>query len=196
FLRLEALYADGQPVDAEAAVVTELGLLEGARIGLQGDFDVLGKAKAPLQPFENPAQCLGGKQAGRAATEENRAEPAALNLIEILVEIGQQRRDVFIFRQLRPGRMGIEVAVRALAHAPGDMHVGCQRRQLQAASSKRQVARVVFACSLWLAACGFHIPSRALSNAMARARWLSWFLSAGVSSALERSRSGTQNSGS
>src|SRR5690606_19386586 len=131
FLRLEALYADGQPVDAEAAVVTELGLLEGARIGLQGDFDVLGKAKAPLQPFENPAQCLGGKQAGRAATEENRAEPAALNLIEILVEIGQQRRDVFIFRQLRPGRMGIEVAVRALAHAPGDMHVGRQRWQLE-----------------------------------------------------------------
>src|SRR5690606_19193396 len=182
-------------IDAEAAVVAEFGLFESARVGFQGDLDVVGKADTLLQPFENPAQCLGGKQAGCAATEENRAEPAALNLIEILVEIGQQRRDVFIFRQLRPGRMGIEVTVRALAHTPGDMHIGRQRRQLQAASSKRQVARVVFACSLWLAACGFHIPNRALSNAMARARWLSWFLSVGASSALERSRSGSEHRG-
>ncbi len=128
---LEALHADGQAIDAEAAVVAEFGLFESARVGFQSDLDVVGKADTPLQPFENPAQCLGGKQAGRAATEENRAEPAALDLIEILVEIGQQRRDVFIFRQLRPGRMGIEVAVRALAHAPGDMHVGRQRRQLE-----------------------------------------------------------------
>ena len=43
FGRLEALYADGQAIDAEAAVIAKLGLFEGAWVGFQGDFDVGGK---------------------------------------------------------------------------------------------------------------------------------------------------------
>ena len=56
---LEALHADGQTVDAEASVGAELGLLEGAGVGFQGDFDITGKADASFHAFENPPQCTG-----------------------------------------------------------------------------------------------------------------------------------------
>ncbi|MNO85271.1 hypothetical protein D3C76_766420 [compost metagenome] len=192
---LEALHADGQAVDAEPAVVGELGLLEGAGVGFQGDLDVRLEADFPLQAFQNATQRGRGEQAGGAAAEEDRGQPAPMHMRQVCMQVGDQRGDVFVLRQLRPGGVGVEVAVRAFAHAPRDMHVGRQRRQSQAAGCRLQV--VAFACGLKPAACRpGHNPNRCFSSAIARARWLMRFLSAGSSSALEHSRSGTQNSGS
>ena len=44
---LETLDADRQPIDAQAAIGDELGLLEGAGVGFQGDLDVRREAQAP-----------------------------------------------------------------------------------------------------------------------------------------------------
>ena len=41
--------------------------------------------------------------------------------------VGQQRIDVRLFRQIRPGSVRIEVAIRAFAHAPGNMDIQGQR---------------------------------------------------------------------
>ncbi|MNP25861.1 hypothetical protein D3C76_1186870 [compost metagenome] len=194
--RLEALHADRQTIDATPAVVGELGLLEGAGVGLQGDLDIRLEADFPLQAFENAADGAGGEQAGGAAAEEDRAQLAAVHMGQIGMQVGEQRGDVFVFRQFRAGGVGVEVAVRAFAHAPGDVDVGRQGRQLEAVSGKRQAVRAL-TCGLRLGACRcLHNPNRCLSRAIARARWLMRFLSSAASSALEHSRSGTQNSGS
>ena len=49
---LEALHADGQAIDAEAPVVGELDLFEGAGIGFQGDLDAVGEADPALDAFQ------------------------------------------------------------------------------------------------------------------------------------------------
>ena len=49
---LEALHADRQAVDAQAAVVAELRLLEGARVGFQGDLDIAGERHALLHALQ------------------------------------------------------------------------------------------------------------------------------------------------
>src|SRR5690606_41133074 len=67
---LEALHADGQAIDAEAAIAPELGLLEGAGVGFQGDFDVRRERDTPLYALKQPGEGAVGKQAGCAATEE------------------------------------------------------------------------------------------------------------------------------
>ncbi len=182
---LETLHADGQSIDAELAVIAELGLLEGPGVGFQSDLDAVGEPDQMLQALDDGGQCPGGEQAWRAATEEDRAQPAALDVLEVGPQIRQQRGHIGLFRQLRAGHVGVEVTVRALAHAPGDMDVRRQGRQFEAALAGCRRG-----------ACGDHIPSRCLSRAMARARWLSWFFCAAGSSALEQSHSGTQNSGS
>src|SRR5690606_38901722 len=56
---LETLHADGQAIDAQAAVVAEFGLLEGTGIGLQGDFDAVSKPDLTLQVGEDALQRLG-----------------------------------------------------------------------------------------------------------------------------------------
>jgi hypothetical protein len=186
---LEALHANRQPIDAEAAVVAEFRLLEGARVGFQGDLDVIGEPDPLPHAFEDSFQRAGGEQARRAATEKDRRQPAALYLLQIGIQVRQQRVDISVFGQRGAGSMGVEVAVRAFAHAPGDVNVGRQWRQFQMRYRRRFRSAAV-------GGCGHAIPRRCLSRAMARARWLSWFLSFGASSALEQSRSGTQNRGS
>ena len=198
--RVEALDADRQPVDAGAPVIGKLGLLEGAGVGLQGDFDIAGKAQPGSHGLQDLPQAVGGKQARRAATKEDRANFAPLNRRQILLQIRYQRRDIFLLGKTTVTDMGVEVTVGALAHAPGNMDVGRQRRELQVASFKRQAVRVAGWVCLRLGACGLRLgqlsPKRLRKSAIALALWLMRFLSAAGSSALAQSLSGTQNSGS
>jgi hypothetical protein len=81
-----------------------------------------GKRDALLDAFEQAAQRFGAEQARRAATEEDRADFTAVDGVQVLIEVGQQRVDVW----------RVEVAIRAFAHAPRDVDVqrqGRQRRQ-------------------------------------------------------------------
>lgn len=190
---LEALHADRQAIDAELAIVAKLGLLEGTRIGFQSDLDVIGEADPSLQPGEDALQRRRAEQAWRAAAEEDRCQPAPLHLFDILIQVGQQCVDIGGFRQLGAGGVGIEVAVRAFAHAPGDVHV---RRQWRQRVERRRLVLPGYRSGCRVGGNDHAMPRRCLSSDMARARWLSWFFSAAGSSALEQSHSGTQNSGS
>ncbi len=191
---LETLDADRQPIDPQLPVGDEFFLFEGPGIGFQGDFDIAGERDARLDALEQASQRLGAEQARRTATEEDRAQFTAMGGVQVLVEVGQQRVDVLFFRQHRAGGMGVEVAIRAFAHAPGNMDVQRQGRQLRQRRPRR--LRTAMDQRLRGRGPGHFRPRRCRSRAMARARWLSWFFSTGFSSALEQSRSGTQNSGS
>ncbi|MCY1411947.1 hypothetical protein D9M71_273430 [compost metagenome] len=127
---LEALDADRQAIDAQLPVGFELLLLERSGVGFQGDLDVPGKRDALLHTHQQAAKGAGAEQARGAAAEEDRADRAAINGAQFLVQVGQQGIDVRFFRQLGGGGVGVEVAVRAFAHAPGDMDVQRQGRQL------------------------------------------------------------------
>ena len=127
---LKALDADRQAVDAQSAVGDELLLLEGSGVGFEGDFDVAGKRNALLHTFEQAAQGLGAEQARCTATEEDRAQFAAVNGVQVLIEVGQQGVHILLFRQHGAGSVGVEVAIRAFAYAPRNVDVQRQRRQV------------------------------------------------------------------
>ncbi|MNI30002.1 hypothetical protein D3C73_838310 [compost metagenome] len=129
FFLLEALDADRQAVDPQFPVRHELVLLERTRIGFQRDFDVAGKGDALFDAFEQATQGIGTEQARRATTKEDRAQFTAMDGVQVLVEIGQQRVDILLFRQHRAGGVGVEVAIRAFAHTPRDVDVQRQGRQ-------------------------------------------------------------------
>ncbi len=74
-------------------------------------------------------ECTRGQQAGRAAAEENAVHAPPPNQRQRLLEVGGQRGNIALLGKLAARFMRVEVAVRALAHAPGDMHIQRQRRQ-------------------------------------------------------------------
>ena len=74
---LEALYADGQAIDAGLPVRLEFLLLEGPWVGFQSDFDVDGERDALLHAAQQTPQSLGAEQAWSAAAEEDRADGAS-----------------------------------------------------------------------------------------------------------------------
>ncbi|MNT12013.1 hypothetical protein D3C72_1469210 [compost metagenome] len=126
---LKALNTDRQAIDPQFPVRHELVLLECPRIGFQRDFDVAGKRNALFDAFEQTTQRISAEQAWRAATKENRAQLTTINGVQVLIEIGQQCVDVLFFRQHGAGGVGVEVAIRAFAHAPRDVDIQRQRRQ-------------------------------------------------------------------
>ncbi|MNZ48643.1 hypothetical protein D3C78_663910 [compost metagenome] len=129
--RLEALHADGQAIDAELAVGGELGLFEGAGVGFEGDLDVAGEGHPLLDAVQQPADGIGAEQAGGAAAEEDGGQLAAVDVAQVLLQVIEQGIYVGFFRQLGAGGVRVEVAVGALAHAPGDMDVQSQGRELE-----------------------------------------------------------------
>ncbi|MNC53220.1 hypothetical protein D3C75_1026130 [compost metagenome] len=127
----------------------------------------MGEAQAPLDAAEQAVEGARREQAGRAAAEEDRPQLAAMGGGQVGVEVGEQGVDVGFFRQFRAGGVGVEVAVRAFAHAPRDVDIQRQRRQLELPGRRhaRRAAMVAHAAQARF--------SRCLSRAMARARWLS-----------------------
>src|SRR3546814_6602771 len=89
----------------------------------------MGEGYSRLDTFEQPAQSLGAEQAWGAAAEKDRAQFPAIHRLQVLVEIGQQSVDVLLFRQLRAGGMGVEIAIRAFAYTPRNVNVQRPGRQ-------------------------------------------------------------------
>ena len=69
------------------------------------------------------------EQARRAAADEHAGQPPAPDRGQQRFEVEQQLLDVCLLRQLARALVRIEVAIRALAHAPRDVHVERERRQ-------------------------------------------------------------------
>ncbi len=125
---IKALDAEAEAVHPGRAVTIKATVLGGARVGLQGDLGIRRKAQAGTGLLQEAVDRLGREQAGRAPPEEHAADHPAPDQRQVLVEVAHQRIDVGIEGQLALGLVRVEVAVRALAHTPGQMHVQRQRR--------------------------------------------------------------------
>ncbi len=129
--RVEALDADRQAVDAAVAVRPELVGLEGAGIGFQRDFRATVQRQQGADIRQQAVDAGRRQQAGRAAADEDACRCAGPR------SAARRLRGRRAARRGNPAReqasplhfVRIEVAVRALPHAPGEMHVQRQRRQ-------------------------------------------------------------------
>ena len=74
-----ALKTDGQPVDAETAVIQQLFLCQRFRVGFDGEFDFIIKAKALPSDIYDTAEKFGWHYAGRAAADKYRGKAFAIN---------------------------------------------------------------------------------------------------------------------
>src|SRR4051794_35099828 len=72
---------------------------------------------------------LRREEARRATADEHAHEPPSPHRRKQRLEIGDELGHVFTLGQRLGALMRVEVAVRAFAHAPGDVHVQRERRQ-------------------------------------------------------------------
>src|SRR5690606_27101817 len=124
--------------------------------------------------------------AWRAAADEDRLYGAPLQIGQVLLEVAQQRGDIFVLRQFTVALVRIEVAVGTLAYAPGHMDVQAQGRQ-----RKERVPVVTDHGSDLLS-----VSQWASSWRSAWPRWLIPFFTEGSSCAEAQPWVGTWNSGS
>ena len=84
----------------------------------------------PRAPLRAHARSLRRKQARRAAAEKDADERPARDAAAACASRSRsQRVDVALLRQLAVQRVRVEIAVRALPHAPGKVHVQRERRR-------------------------------------------------------------------
>jgi hypothetical protein len=124
---VEALDAEAQAIDAGLAIQLEAAVLGGAGVGLKGDLAPRDETQAAAGLLQETVDVLGREQARRATAEEHRVHVAAPGQRQVVVEVGQQRVDVRVERQRATALMRIEVAIRTLAHAPGQVDIQRQR---------------------------------------------------------------------
>ena len=124
-VRAQALHPQGQAVDPGRAIGREVGRVRRARIGLQGDFGRRVQGQALANAGQQPGDGGPGEEAGGAATDEEgdqgrqpRSQPR-----QIPIEIAEQGLHIGLLGDGLAGGMGIEVAIGALANAPGDVDV-------------------------------------------------------------------------
>ena len=196
--RLEALDANGQPVDAGLAVAAETLGLEGAGIGFHGDFRVRLQPHARARlPAARPSPAA--RTGWECRPHEDAAQRPAPDLGQAELQIAQQGVDIGHLVETALGLVRVEVAIRAFAHAPREMDVERQRRQLFQADLTAQPKRgqrnlahlhVAAPCSISRAGRALSegtrfMPARAAASSACSAwpRWLTRFFSAASISA-------------
>ena len=129
---VETLDADRQTRHSGVTKTGELLHFKSTRVRLQRD---LGLGRKP-RPCPHPGQDVGNavrrEQARRATADEHRMNRAAPEFGQLHFQIQHQRVDVLALRNTDGAvrtLVRIEVAIRALAHAPRDVDVERQRRQ-------------------------------------------------------------------
>lgn len=172
---VEGLHAEAEPVHPGLAVAGERTMLDRAGIGLQGDFRVRREAQARAGKLQETVDCIRREQRGRAAAEEHGLHGAAPGQRQVEVKVRDQRIDISIELQRAALFMRVEIAVRAFAHAPRQVHVQRKRRRHQ---HRRPQVR-----------------NSSRSFASASARWLMRFFKPGSISAAVRPCAGSRNTG-
>ena len=126
---VEALHADGDAIHAGVAEATETARLHRPGIRLERDFRAGLERQARAHAGEQCVDRFRREQAGRAAADEHARKAPTPDRRQLAFEVEQQLLDVRLFRQRARALVGIEVAIRALAHAPRDVDVERERRQ-------------------------------------------------------------------
>ena len=180
----KTLHPHRQAGDARRAIAAEAVAFEGAGIGLERDLAARFQRQASPQIAEQGRNGFGREQAGGTPTDEHGHHRPPPDQRQGGLQVGTQRVDIGLralgVDPLR-GLVAVEVAIRAFAQAPGQVHVqrqGRQRRQLQRAlahqgGKERRAHQCQRSCNC------------ATSCRMASARWLWAFFSASVSVATE-----------
>src|SRR6266478_6574852 len=126
-LLIEALRAERYARHAGRPVFAKRAAFDGPRVRLQSHLEVVREAELAARRGEQLGDRLRCKQARRAAAEEDAVHFAPGDPRRLCLEIAYQPLQVRAVRQLAVQRVGIEIAVRALAHAPGKVHVKRER---------------------------------------------------------------------
>ena len=100
---IEGLRAERYAVDAGPGIAREPAVLDRAGVRLHCYFDVRGEGQARLESLDQRGDRLDTEQRRRPAAEEDTADSASCCKIEVTVEIGQQGRDIFLFRNAVAG---------------------------------------------------------------------------------------------
>src|SRR6266480_2592720 len=159
-LRVEALDADREPVHAGFAVAAEFLGLEGPGIRLQGDL-AIGRKRQPRAKRRDQSVDRGRrKKAGRAAPEENTGDAPPPDVGKRKLEIGHERFDVGLLRNVSPRLVGIEIAVGALLHAPGNVDVESEGRQHSEPDAGGRESHYLRHLAAWMIAATLPSPPR------------------------------------
>ena len=139
----EALRADRQSIDASLPVPQRITTVQRSGVRFHRDLDVGRQTEAPGDPVEQRGYFGRRKQARRTPAEKHAHQLAPCNALRLGAHIRQQCIDIAAARRIAARRMGVEVTVWALSHAPGQMDVQREWRYLQhaGASETRQPCR-------------------------------------------------------
>ena len=124
---VKTLHAETDAVYPGVAITREGTMLDGARIRLQRDFDVVGQAQPRRNVIDDFRDGVRREQARRTAAEKYTLQHPALRERQILFEVARQRIDIILLRQFFRRVVRIEIAIRAFAHAPRNVDVERQR---------------------------------------------------------------------
>ena len=136
--RLERLRAEADSIHAGASKAPQFREVDRTRIRFERNFRVALDSKPAIGGFDQRSDRFGLEQRGRAAAEENRPDRLAgpRRTRGPALELAGQRGQVVGFGPGR-GRIRIEVAVRALRFAPGNMDIERERHGRPASGSHR-----------------------------------------------------------
>ena len=130
-VRVEALGAERYAGHAGGTVLGEAATFDGGGVRLEGDFGAGCQGQQSVQNREDVPDRLRRKQAGRASAEEDADHRAACERWRLGGDVRLEGGHVGGFRQRVVQREGVEVAVRALAHAPREVEVDGERRRFE-----------------------------------------------------------------
>jgi hypothetical protein len=120
---IERLHSQGDAVDAGGAEQFRLFEGDGGRVAFHGPLGHPGQGE-PLQGAEDSLPLAEVKERGGAAAEEDRARlQAGTDPLQFTAERAHVTVD-----QLPAGRLGVEGAVEALAHAEGHVDIETRNR--------------------------------------------------------------------
>jgi hypothetical protein len=84
---IKTLHTDREAIDAGGVKPGEIPGIDGAGIGLEGDFNIIPPAYQPFARLQQRSYRCGLKQTGCAAAKKNRPELALLHALQFMVEV-------------------------------------------------------------------------------------------------------------
>src|SRR5882672_5969902 len=124
---VEALAAERNPIYAGRTVLGKTATLHRTGIGLEGNFRCRSDIESHADRLDDFANGIRREQARRSATKKNTEHTAVPYPGSLKLEIAIQRREIALFRHRALDGVRVEVAIRALAHAPRQVDVYRER---------------------------------------------------------------------
>ena len=102
-------------------------MLDCSGIRLHRDLRVRQDRQARGESVEQRRDRAGAEERRRAAAEEDARHGTPLGEVEIAIEVGEERCDIFRLGKAFRAHVRIEIAVGTFAHAPGQVHIDRER---------------------------------------------------------------------